>query len=539
MPDGNNHYRPDDCSDFQNLNVEAEAGLAPSITPDEEEAADISLVQAVDSAGAATTGPSTPLSKRKVVMSLLWGGMEIYAGQLLQFAIGIFLARKLMPAQYGTIAIIGIFIQLSQVFIDSGLPQALVRKKNVTAADLSTVFYTNMAVACICYALIYFFAPAVGSFYADTDLTPALRVMGLSLIIGAVSGVMRTMLIKELAFKTLAIISLVAGVVSGATAIAMAYSGCGIWSLVTQNILMTLVTSFCIICLSPFRPKWLFSVKSLRELFGFGSKLLGSSIIWAVFGNIYTIVIGKALTPTALGYYSRADGYGRIVPANVSRLFTKVMFPVVAKIQDDNAKLNSLFTRSQSMTSFAVFGINCLLAGLAYPLVLNMISAKWLPCVPLLQIICIGAVFDPIAEINGQFLIAKGHSGAFLKMHIITLPTKLILLVATIWFGLIWIAVGRTVVAIVEWIVSAYYFKKLTTISTRHFYFTAIKMGLTATATGLLGFFAFRLGLPPTWGNTIVVMLALVALYIGAGMLLFRSTVTGSLHACASIFKKA
>lgn len=406
------------------------------------------------------TSASEMVSKHKVLNSVKWTAIEKYSSQGIQFIVSVVMARILTPAEYGIVGIIAVFIGIAQVFINTGLTQALVSKKVCTEDDYSTANWINIVISLICYIILFFFAPLISKFYSEPILIPTIRVMSLTFIIGAFSAVCRTKLTKQLKFKQISLVTLVTCVFSGFVGIIMAYLGMGVWALVLQSVLAGLLSSICIIIVAKYRFSLKFKKESFKELFGFGSKILGSDILWVIFNNIYPLIIGKAFNSQSVGYFSRAFSYSELIPANFCGVLEKVLFPIFAIIQDDDERFERYYRKSVLITSFLIITGNFILIGLSYPLILNMLTEKWLPCVPLLQILCLSKLFSHINTINGRLYMAKGFPGVFLKYSFILQPLHLLIIIISLQFGLKGMAWGEVLFSLTSTILSLYVCKK-------------------------------------------------------------------------------
>lgn len=461
-----------------------------------------------------------PVTRQKVVNSVKWTAIEKYSSQGIQFIVSIIMARLLTTAEYGIIGIISVFLSFSNMLIDSGLERALIHKKNCTAIDFSTANVTNIIFSLMCYMILFFCAPFIADFYGMPIITPTLRVMSLTFIFGAVAGVSRTILTKELAFKRLSLITLTTSILSGIIGITMAYLGMGVWALVLQAVLATLFSSICVIIVAKYKLSFRFSRSSFKELFGFGSKMLGSDFIWVLFTNIHPMLIGKVFNAQSVGYYNRATAYSDLLPNNLSGILGKVLFPVFSTLQDDEQRLERLYTKALTVTSAIIFSGNFFLMGLAYPLILNMISEKWLPCVPLLQILCIARLINHINAINGRVLIAKGFPGVFLKMTSVTLPLTLIIILISINFGLIALAWGSVISSLTGTVYCCYVFKKYSGINPWKSLRGTIQILFISGPIGLGALLLFKYILAPSLLNLLIVGISMTLVYILALRLL-------------------
>lgn len=462
------------------------------------------------------------IEKGVVVKSFAWTAVETYATQGIAFIVSIFMARILMPSDYGIIGIIGVFLALSDIFIDAGFTNALINKKDCSKADYSTVFIINIAVSILFFALLFFASPFIARFYNNPQLLWTTRVMALTFVISSFGAVSMTILVKELRFRAKAVITLIVSVISGCIGIFLAYRGWGVWALVWQSVLSCLVRVLITIIYVRWRPSWRFNKTSFKELFKFGSNLLGSNIIFTLYNNIYALVIGKVFNTTDLGYFSRADGYSKLIPTNVSGVLGKILFPILSKIKDNDKELIELHHKFIVVTSVVLFPSCLFLAGLSAPIVFLLITSKWMPIVPLLQILCIAGIFEHFTSINGNFIIAKGKANFFLRMHIFTKPPGLIILAVTVLFNLQVVAWGKVLYSIICLLANYYYLKKTINIRIVR---DLIPLGKLLIIAGLLSAGSMELfrHIAYSWLNLFWVLILMVIIYI-AGIYFFCSS---------------
>lgn len=398
--------------------------------------------------------------KTEMRNSFFWNAVENIARFGTQFVIGVILARLLDASIYGIIGIISVFIAVSQTLIDAGFSNALLQKKDCTNEDYATVFWVNVGVSLSIFAVLYVTAPFIASFYETPILSSVLRVMGISLVIQSLYTVNKTKLTKELKFKKLAFITLAISVVSGLIAILFAYLGFGVWSLVSQTCISIVLTGFAIFYYSKWIPSFTFSKQSFNRLFGFGSKILVSNILYTVFNNIYNLVIGKYFQPSTLGYYTRADGYAKLVPNNVSGILQNIMLPVLSKYQNDTDNLKVIYGKFIKLTSFFIYPMTLLFAVLAKPLILLMLTSKWENSIPILQILCVASLCDHIVSINNSYLMVGGNSSYILRLSASTKVILLLILIISLKWGIIAVAWGKAIYSAVLFIASVYYINK-------------------------------------------------------------------------------
>lgn len=399
--------------------------------------------------------------KRKTVNGFFWGLLESAFSQGLGFIFGIVLARLLSPQEFGLLGMITIFISVAQVFVDSGLNQALIRKQKCTNADYSTVFWANVVIGLAAYIIIWILAPYIASFYNKPELIQLTRALSLIIIIGSLTMIQQTIIVKEIDFKLLTITSTVGTIVSGIVSIVMAFSGWGVWSLVWRQIINQCVRSFLLWKHNRWTPKLYFSKSSFKELFGFSSNILFLSIIAAIFKNFYNLIIGKGYSDKMLGYYTNADQYSGIPSNTISSITNRVSFPVLATLQDDDAKLKISCSKLVQTTMYISFFVMFGFAAMAKPLFLLLFGEKWLPSVEFFQLLCIAYSITPMHIINQNIMKVKGRSDLLLKTEIIKYVIFIPFIVLGIIYGLIVLIGGVVIFYWISFYINALYSPKL------------------------------------------------------------------------------
>lgn len=373
----------------------------------------------------------------------------------------IIMARILTPDDYGLVAMLTIFIAISQSLVDSGFSNALIRKQDRDETDNSTVFYFNIVVGLFLYLILFFTAPLIAKFYKEPLLIPITRVISLSVLINSLVVVQRAILTSNIDFKTQAKASLTAAIISGIVGIYMAYNGFGVWAIVWYQISNLSVNAFLLWVLSKWRPQLLYSWKSFKELFGFGSKLALSGIIDTLYNNIYLIVIGKVFSASDLGYYTRASQFAQFPSSNFTGIIQRVTYPILCTLQGDIPKLRDVYRRFLRLSAFIVFPLMIGLAAVAKPLILLLLKEQWAFSIILLQIICFSMMWYPIHAINLNLLQVKGRSDLFLKLEIIKKIIGVTILCVTVPLGLIAMCIGGIFGSIFALIVNTHYTGKL------------------------------------------------------------------------------
>lgn len=405
--------------------------------------------------------PMTKSLKQTTTSGLLWSSIERFSVQGVQFFIMLIMARLLMPSDYGIIGMLSIFLAISQAIIDSGFSQALIRKQDRTEVDNSTVFYFNIVVSGLLYLILFILAPFVGEFYNTPILCPIMRVVCLTLIINSLAVVQRALLTVKIDFKTQAKASLISAILSGITGITFAYWGYGVWAIVYSSLVSSTVNSLLLWLFAHWRPIWAYSWVSFKELFSFGSRLLGVSIIDTIYNNIYTIVIGKVFTAGDLGHYTRAQNFAQLPSSNITGILQRVTYPVLCQIQNEDERLAVVYRKFLKLSAFIVFPLMCGLAGLSTPLVVTVIGEKWLFCSKLLTIICFGMMWYPIHAINLNLLEVKGRTDLFLKIEYVKKGIGVILLAISIPFGVEAMCIAGIGLSLCALVINTYYTGKM------------------------------------------------------------------------------
>ena len=399
--------------------------------------------------------------KDKTVKGVIWSAVDRFSAQGIQFVFSILIARLLLPEDYGVIAMLGIFMAVSQTFIDSGFGIALIRKIDRTETDFSTVFYFNIAVASVFYVILFFCAPAIANFYDTPLLEPVTKVVALNLIINSLSGIHNAKLSIAIDFKSRAKISIITTLLTGAVGLWMAYAGYGVWALVVQNLFSSVLRTVMLWIIVKWHPQLVFSWKSFKELFSFGSKLLASALLDTLYNNIYTLVIGKVFSPSTLGVYSRASSLAQFPSSNITGVLQGVTFPVLSTIQNEEDRLADVYKRFLKVSAFIVFPLMVGLSSVADPFIRLALTDKWEGAIYILQIICFNMMWYPIHAINLNILQVKGRSDYFFKLEIIKKIQGVLVLFITVPLGIIAMCYGSLISSLICLVWNTYYTRKL------------------------------------------------------------------------------
>lgn len=381
--------------------------------------------------------------KKETITGAFWKFGERILGQALSFVVSIILARILAPDDYGLIALVFVFTTICDKLLICGFATSLIQKKDADAVDFSSVFYFSFGAAIVLYVCLFFAAPIIADFYEKFDrqlLISVIRVFGLSLFLVAFSSVQHAYVSKYMLFKRNFWSALVGIIISGVAGIIMAYRGCGVWALVIQNLLGTLIGGIVLFFIVPWRPTKNFSWGRLKSLFDYGWKIFVSSIVKVIYNDLRSLVIGKVYTPSDLAFYNRGQSLPQLVDTNITGTIDSVLFPAYSKLQGDKQALMGAMRRAVKTSCYVLMPALALLAAIASPLVSVLLTDKWLPCVPFMQILCFSFMFSPVETENLQSIKAIGRSDIVLKLEIAKRTIGVVLLIIAIPIGLTAIA---------------------------------------------------------------------------------------------------
>lgn len=395
--------------------------------------------------------------KKETVSGVIWSAVERFSVQGIQFVIMLVMANLLDPSDYGLVGMLTVFLAISYVLIDSGFTSALVRKQNRTQLDNSTVFYFNIVVSIVLYVLLWLSSPLIAEFYESPILCELMRVIGLTIVINSLVVVPRAILTSKIDFKTQTKASLYSMISSGILGIWMAYSGYGVWSLVWQQVANSIVSSVVLLVIAKWKPTFEYSWRSFRELFGFGSKLLASSMLDTTWRNIYPVVVGKVFCADILGLYTRAQHFSEFPSSNVTMILQRVTYPVLCRIQEDEERLRILYRKFIRVSAFVVFPLMMGLSACASPLINVILNESWSYCATLLMIICFSMMWYPVHAINLNLLQVKGRSDLFLTLEIIKKIMGVIILCVSVPWGIEAMCYAGIISSLISLAINTYY----------------------------------------------------------------------------------
>lgn len=395
--------------------------------------------------------------KQKTLNGLIWSSIDNVANLGIQFIVGVILARLLTPHEFGLIGMLMIFVAVSQSIVNSGFSHALIRKIDCTDTDYSTVFYFNLGIGIIIYIILFFTSGPVSNFFDEPQLTKIIKVLGILIVVESFTIIQRTILTKRVDFKLQAKISVIATVGSGILAIFMAFNNFGVWSLVALHVGRRSLNSLLLWLQNRWKPLFVFSIRSFKELFGFGSKLLVSGLIDTLYRNIYYLIIGKFFSAQELGFYTRANEFKRIPSENLNNIISRVSFPVLSSMKEDKARLKTNYQRLIRSTMFITFVLMLGMAAVAEPMIITLIGEKWRSSIIYLQMLSFVGMMYPLHALNLSMLQVAGRSDLFLRLEVIKKGFAIpVVIIGIIWGVKIMIA-GMMINTLIAYYLNSYW----------------------------------------------------------------------------------
>lgn len=406
-------------------------------------------------------GENIVMKNTTVLSNFAWRFAERCGAQGVSFVVQIVLARLLVPEVYGVVALVSVFTGILCVFIDSGFGNALIQKKDADDLDFSTVFYFNITMCTSLYLVLFAAAPYIAQFYRNAELTPVIRVLGLTLVISGVKNIQQAYVSRTMQFKRFFFATLGGTIGAGIVGIAMAYFGFGVWALVAQQIFNATADTIILWITVKWRPKWMFSLKRLKELFNFGWKLLASALLSAVYNDLRQLIIGKMYTTSDLAQYNRGSQFPGLVISNINSSIDSVLLPTMSAVQNDLERVKAMTRRAMKTSTYVMAPLLMGLAFVGEPLIKLLLTEKWLPCVPYMTIFCITYMFYPVHTANLNAIKAMGRSDLFLKLEIVKKVMGLTVLALTMWHGVMVMAYSLLFTSVLSQIINSWPNKKL------------------------------------------------------------------------------
>lgn len=401
------------------------------------------------------------ISKEKIFSNLIWRFLERTGAQLVALVVSIVLARILSPEDYGTIALITVFINILNVFVDSGLGSALIQKKDSDNTDFSTVFYTNVVFCIALYILMFVLSPFLAEFYNRPELASIIRVLSITILVSGVKNIQQAYVSRTLQFRKFFFSTLAGTIIAAVAGIWMAYHGFGVWALVAQQVTNLSMDTIILWITVKWRPELVFSFKRLKSLFSYGWKLLVSALLDTFYTNLYNLVIGKKYSANDLAFYTKGELFPKAVVGNINNAIDSVLLPTMASEQDNKERVKQMTRRAIKTSTFCIAPLMMGLAGCSHNVISILLTDKWLPAAPYLVIFCITYMFYPIHTANLNAIKAMGRSDLFLKLEIAKKIVGLSVLFLTMWFGVKVMAYSLLFTSVASQIINTWPNKKL------------------------------------------------------------------------------
>jgi O-antigen/teichoic acid export membrane protein len=399
--------------------------------------------------------------KKKTFKGILWSFIDQAGNQFIGFIITLFLARMLGPEEFGLVAMGSVVIAITRIFIESGLSDSLIQKKNCTHEDFSTVFLFNILVGVVLFLVIFFSAPALANFFRYPQLTPIIRLLGIKPFISSFAFVQVAILKKELRFKAIAKITFPAFLLSGLIGLTMAWFGFGVWSLVIQSLLETILINIFLWINSEWQPKLIFNKVLFRFHWQHGSRLLVISALGAIYRNVFSLVIGKFFSVSQLGFYNRADSFRTIIMGNTVGIVQSVSYPVLVKFQDNDELLKRNYRKIQRFTMMIILPIAGFFIIAAEPVIRFLLTDKWLPAAPILKVLMLALLFSPFNSINLNILKVKRRTDLLLRTDIINKMALISFVLIAVNLGFDYLVMTNLFIAVFGLFINNYYTNKL------------------------------------------------------------------------------
>ena len=374
-------------------------------------------------------------NKNRVLSNLTWRFAERCGAQLVQFIVSIVLARLLVPEDFGTVALILVIAQIFQVFVDSGLGNALIQKKDADDLDFSSVFWFNLVWCLILYGIIFFASPAISIFYKDATLVPVIRVLCIIVIVSGLKNVQQAYVSRTMQFKKFFFATLGGTIASAFVGIGLAYAGFGVWAIVAQKLVNLSIDTLVLWITVKWRPKFIFSFERLKGLISYGWKILASALLDTVYSNLRQLVIGRMYTTSDLAFYNQGSKFPEVIAGNINTSISSVLLPTMSQVQDDTYRVKIMTRRAITVSTYVMSPLMMGLFFCAGTVISVILTDKWMPCVPFMRIFCITFMFYPIHTANLNAIMAIGRSDLFLKLEVAKKIVGMILLLSTMCFG--------------------------------------------------------------------------------------------------------
>ncbi len=458
--------------------------------------------------------------KTKTLSNMIWRFAERTGAEGIAFVVSIVLARLLTPEEYGTVALITVFTSIFQVFVDSGMGNALIQKKDADQLDFSSVFYFNIVLCIVLYAILFLMAPWIAEFYDDPSLTAMTRVVGLTIIVAGLKNIQQAYVSRQLLFRKFFFATLGGTLVAGVVGITMAFMGFGAWAIAAQQLVNVTIDTIILYITVNWRPTLEFSLLRLKGLFNYGWKLLASSLLDKIYNEVRQLIIGKVYTSEDLAYYNRGNQIPRLVINNINTAIDSVLLPVMSQEQDNRERVKNMTRRAIKTSTYIMAPIMMGIAFVATPLIRLLLTEKWLPCVFYLRIFCITYMFYPIHTANLNAIKAMGRSDLFLRLEIIKKAVGIASILITMWISVKAMAYSLLITSVTSQIINSWPNRKLLNYGYLEQLKDILPSVLLAVFMGVCTLPVMLLGLPDIATLALQVLIGVVV-YI-AGSVIFK-----------------
>ena len=447
---------------------------------------------------------------------MVWTALQKYSTMFIHFISGIILARLLTPFDYGCIGMLSIFMVLAEAFIDGGFGSALIQKKRPTQEDYSTIFFWNLGMAAVMYAVLFFTAPAIARFYGIPLLKDVLRVQGVILFIYAFNIIQKNQLRKKLNFKLLSIVTIATSLIALGITIYMSYKGYGVWALVAQFIITSAIPAIVFWFYVKWRPVWTFSWTSFKELFSFGFYMFLTHILNSFGQQIQGLLIGKFYNPTTMGYYSKANGLERLASTSISSVMTQVTYPLYAEVQDNKIQLANMIRRITMTLSYFTFPLMFILLLCAKPIFVLLYSDRWLHSVPYFQVLCLSGLALCLQSVNNQSVAAIGESRSMFIWTVIKRAVGIgFVIVGLVFFGMKGLLVGVVLSSWFSYLVNISLVSKYVGYKWTDQLLNIMPVAIASVVSAVVAYFVGRLLNLSMYPDGIVKFVVYVIIYLG------------------------
>ena len=458
--------------------------------------------------------------KQSVLSNFIWRLLERGGTYVLNFAVSLVLARLLEPALYGSVALVTAITTILQVFVDSGMANSLIQKKDTDDLDYSSVFYFNLSFCLVLYLGLFAAAPLIGRAYRDLSLIPVIRVLGLTIVVSGVKNVQQAYVAKTMQFRRFFFATLGGTVFSAAVGITLACLGYGVWALVFQQLLNVTVNTAILWLTVGWKPKRMFSWQRLGALISYGWKLLVSQLLDTAYLKLYQFIIGLRWSTADLAFYNRAEQFPTLIMENTNASLDSVLLPVLSSEQDDPDRVREMTRRAIRVSTYTLMPLMAGLAACSEPLVRFLLTDKWLPSVPYMQLFCLYFAFWPMHTANLNAIKATGHSGIFLYQEILKKVLETLILLVTMRYGVMAITLGLNLSGFLAVFINAWPNRRLLGYTIPQQFRDALPAMLLSAAMGLAILPVTRTALPDLV-KLLIMVPAGAALYVG-GSVLFK-----------------